>query len=115
MATSIAICSGKGGVGKSNITVNLAMVYQSMGKKVAIFDADFLPNSDWLLKTVPHFTDPKTGVVQTRWGHLNRSHSILTEVQAFALDAHFLLEQVGRNQQQHFINFNGTAGIWRKS
>jgi len=85
------------------------------GEFIAIFDADFLPNSDWLLKTVPHFTDPKIGVVQTRWGHLNRSHSILTEVQAFALDAHFLLEQVGRNQQQHFINFNGTAGIWRKS
>ncbi len=88
---------------------------QASGEYIAIFDADFLPQTDWLLKTIPHFHNPKTGVVQTRWGHLNRNHSILTEVQAFALDAHFLLEQVGRNQQQHFINFNGTAGIWRKS
>lgn len=84
------------------------------GEFIAIFDADFLPQSDWLLKTIPHFEDQKIGVVQTRWGHLNRSHSVLTEIQAFALDAHFLLEQIGRNQQNHFINFNGTAGIWRK-
>ena len=85
------------------------------GDYIAIFDADFLPESDWLLKAIPYFDDPKIGVVQTRWGHLNREYSILTEVQAFALDAHFLLEQIGRNQQNHFINFNGTAGIWRKS
>lgn len=84
------------------------------GDFIAIFDADFLPQSDWLLKTIPHFKNPNTGVVQTRWGHLNRDFSVLTEIQAFALDAHFLLEQVGRNQQNHFINFNGTAGIWRK-
>lgn len=84
------------------------------GEFIAIFDSDFVPQSDWLMKTIPHFNDPKIGVVQTRWGHLNREYSILTEVQAFALDAHFLLEQVGRNQQNHFINFNGTAGIWRK-
>ena len=85
------------------------------GEFIAIFDADFLPQHDWLLKTIPYFKDPKIGLVQTRWGHLNRGHSVLTEVQAFALDAHFLLEQIGRNQQKHFINFNGTAGIWRKS
>lgn len=85
------------------------------GEFIAIFDADFLPESDWLLKTVPHFSDAKVGVVQTRWGHLNKDYSVWTRVQAFALDAHFLLEQIGRNQQQHFINFNGTAGIWRKS
>src|SRR6056300_1732950 len=85
------------------------------GEFIAIFDADFLPESDWLLKTVPHFNDSKIGVVQTRWGHLNKDYSVWTRVQAFALDAHFLLEQIGRNQQQHFINFNGTAGIWRKS
>ena len=84
------------------------------GEFIAIFDSDFLPQSDWLLQTVPHFENPKIGVVQTRWGHLNRGFSVLTEIQAFALDAHFLLEQVGRNQQNHFINFNGTAGIWRK-
>ena len=84
------------------------------GDFIAIFDADFLPQSDWLLKTIPHFSNPKIGVVQTRWGHLNREYSLLTEVQAFALDAHFLLEQIGRDQQNHFINFNGTAGVWRK-
>jgi len=84
------------------------------GEFIALFDADFIPPSDWLYKTIPYFCDTKIGVVQTRWGHLNRSHSLLTEVQAFALDAHFVLEQIGRNQQNHFINFNGTAGIWRK-
>ncbi len=85
------------------------------GEFVAIFDADFLPKSDWLRCTIPHFVNPNIGVVQTRWSHLNRDFSILTQVQAFALDAHFTLEQVGRNIKGHFINFNGTAGIWRKS
>jgi cellulose synthase/poly-beta-1,6-N-acetylglucosamine synthase-like glycosyltransferase len=84
------------------------------GEFIAIFDADFLPESDWLKKTVPYFKDPEIGVVQTRWGHINRDYSILTRIQAFALDAHFTLEQVGRNAKGHFINFNGTAGIWRK-
>lgn len=84
------------------------------GEFIAIFDADFLPEPDWLLNTVPYFKDPNIGVVQTRWGHINRNYSLLTRVQAFALDAHFTLEQVGRNSQGHFINFNGTAGIWRK-
>ena len=84
------------------------------GEFIAIFDADFLPQKDWLLKTVPPFAQPEIGVVQTRWGHLNRDYSVLTKIQAFALDAHFTLEQVGRNSKGHFINFNGTAGIWRK-
>ena len=84
------------------------------GEFIAIFDADFLPKEDWLLKTVPFFKDEKIGVVQTRWGHLNRSYSTLTKIQAFALDAHFTLEQVGRNSKGHFMNFNGTAGLWRK-
>ncbi len=84
------------------------------GEFIAIFDADFLPKKDWLLKTVRYFKDPQIGVVQTRWGHINRNYSILTKVQAFALDAHFTLEQIGRNCKGHFINFNGTAGIWRK-
>ncbi len=84
------------------------------GEFIAIFDADFLPKKDWLKNTVPYFKDPGIGVVQTRWGHLNRDYSILTRVQAFALDAHFTLEQVGRNSKGHFINFNGTAGVWRK-
>jgi cellulose synthase/poly-beta-1,6-N-acetylglucosamine synthase-like glycosyltransferase len=85
------------------------------GEFIVIFDADFVPQKEWLLQTIPHFKDPKIGVVQTRWGHLNRDYSILTKIQAFALDAHFTLEQVGRNSQSHFINFNGTAGVWRKS
>jgi cellulose synthase/poly-beta-1,6-N-acetylglucosamine synthase-like glycosyltransferase len=84
------------------------------GEFIAIFDADFLPNPDWLYKTIPFFKNQNVGVVQTRWGHINRDYSILTKIQAFALDAHFTLEQVGRNSQQHCINFNGTAGVWRK-
>ena len=84
------------------------------GEFIAIFDADFLPKKNWLLNTIPYFKDSEIGVVQTRWGHLNRNYSLLTRVQAFALDAHFTLEQVGRNSHGHFINFNGTAGVWRK-
>ncbi|MEH6680412.1 MAG: cellulose synthase family protein [Sediminicola sp.] len=84
------------------------------GEYIAIFDADFLPDPDWLKKTVIYFKDKEIGVVQTRWGHINREYSTLTRIQAFALDAHFTLEQVGRNAKGHFINFNGTAGIWRK-
>lgn len=85
------------------------------GEFIAIFDSDFLPKPDWLKQTVPYFKDERIGVVQTRWGHINRDYSLLTKVQAFALDVHFTLEQVGRNSKNHFINFNGTAGIWRKS
>ncbi|HCQ78252.1 MAG TPA: glycosyl transferase family 2, partial [Leeuwenhoekiella sp.] len=85
------------------------------GEFIAIFDSDFVPNPDWLQKTVPYFKDEKIGVVQTRWAHLNRDYSLLTKIQAFALDFHFVLEQVGRNFGHHFINFNGTAGIWRKT
>jgi cellulose synthase/poly-beta-1,6-N-acetylglucosamine synthase-like glycosyltransferase len=84
------------------------------GEFIAIFDADFLPQKNWLQNTIPFFKNPEIGVVQTRWSHLNRNFSILTRVQAFALDAHFTLEQVGRNSKGHFINFNGTAGVWRK-
>jgi len=85
------------------------------GEIIAIFDSDFLPQKDWLKRTVPYFKDQAVGVVQTRWGHINRNYSILTRIQAFALDAHFTLEQVGRNSKGHFINFNGTAGLWRKA
>lgn len=84
------------------------------GEFIAIFDSDFMPKKDWLRKTVPYFKNPEIGVVQTRWGHLNRDYSLLTKIQAFALDFHFILEQTGRNFGRHFINFNGTAGIWRK-
>jgi len=85
------------------------------GEFIVIFDADFLPSYDWLKRTIPFFKDSEIGVVQTRWGHINRNYSILTKIQAFALDAHFSLEQVGRNSKGHFINFNGTAGVWRKA
>jgi cellulose synthase/poly-beta-1,6-N-acetylglucosamine synthase-like glycosyltransferase len=84
------------------------------GEFIAIFDADFLPQKDWLLKTVGYFISPRIGVVQARWQHTNRNFSILTRVQAMALDHHFSIEQQGRNTQNDFINFNGTAGIWRK-
>lgn len=85
------------------------------GEFIAIFDSDFLPKKDWLKQTVPYFKNGRIGVVQTRWGHINRNYSLLTKIQAFALDAHFTLEQVGRNSKGHFINFNGTAGLWRKA
>ena len=87
----------------------------AQGEFIAIFDADFVPNPDFLIKALPYFSSPQVGMVQSRWTHLNQNYSILTELQAFALDAHFLIEQQGRNQQGAFINFNGTAGIWRKS
>ena len=83
------------------------------GEYLAIFDADFLPQPDFLLKTLPHFNE-NIGVVQTRWGHINRDYSLLTELQAFGLDAHFSIEQKGRNHAKSFINFNGTGGVWKK-
>lgn len=83
------------------------------GEFLAIFDADFLPEKDFLKKTIPYFQDPNIGVVQTRWAHINENYSLLTQLQAFGLDAHFTIEQSGRNFGNHFINFNGTAGVWR--
>lgn len=85
------------------------------GEFIAIFDADFVPDPDFFLKTIGHFGDQKVGMVQTRWTHLNEEYSVLTRLQAFALDAHFMVEQMGRNGQHVFINFNGTGGIWRKT
>src|SRR5690606_31777859 len=82
---------------------------------IAIFDADFIPDPEFLNRTLPGFADSKIGLIQTRWEHLNRDYSLLTQVQAFALDAHFTIEQTGRNQGSHFINFNGTAGVWRRA
>ncbi len=84
------------------------------GDFIAIFDADFVPDENFLLRTIPYFNNDQVGVVQTRWGHLNKSYSLLTELQAFGLNGHFAIEQQGRNSTGHFINFNGTAGIWRK-
>ncbi|MDX1651331.1 MAG: glycosyltransferase family 2 protein [Brumimicrobium sp.] len=85
------------------------------GEFIAIFDVDFLPDRDFLLKTIPHFQNENIGVVQTRWGHINKEFSILTELQAFGLNGHFAIEQGGRNATGHYINFNGTGGVWRKS
>lgn len=83
---------------------------------VAIFDADFVPEPDFLRRTIPYFLqDATVGVVQTRWGHLNENESTLTRLQAFGLDAHFLIEQVGRTFAGFFINFNGTGGVWRRA
>jgi cellulose synthase/poly-beta-1,6-N-acetylglucosamine synthase-like glycosyltransferase len=84
------------------------------GDLIAIFDADFLPPPDFLQRLVPHFEDPAVGMVQARWGHLNADDSLLTRIQAFGLDAHFAVEQYVRNQAGCFINFNGTAGLWRR-
>lgn len=92
-----------------------AAMDQVEGEFIAIFDADFIPDPDFLIKTVPYFSDPNVGVVQTRWGHLNKSYSILTELQAFGLNGHFAIEQGGRNAAGHYINFNGTGGLWRKT
>jgi cellulose synthase/poly-beta-1,6-N-acetylglucosamine synthase-like glycosyltransferase len=84
------------------------------GEFIAIFDSDFLPPVDFLKKTIRVFSNDKVGVVQTRWDHLNKNYSMLTRLQAFGLDAHFSIEQKGRSAGHHFINFNGTAGVWRK-
>jgi cellulose synthase/poly-beta-1,6-N-acetylglucosamine synthase-like glycosyltransferase len=84
------------------------------GEFIAIFDADFVPDKDFLKRTMPYFIEG-IGVVQTRWGHLNKTYSLLTELQAFGLNGHFAIEQGGRNVSEHFINFNGTAGVWRKT
>ncbi|HRE41190.1 MAG TPA: glycosyltransferase family 2 protein [Ignavibacteria bacterium] len=87
----------------------------ALGEYVAIFDADFIPRKKFLLRTLPYFKKiPKLGLVQTRWEHLNRDYSVLTKTQAVALDGHFVIEQAVRNRADFFINFNGTAGIWKK-
>jgi len=85
------------------------------GEFVAVFDADFVPPRDFLRKTVNHFTDEGVGMVQVRWEHLNRGFSSLTEVQSILLDAHFVIEHTARNRSGRFFNFNGTAGIWRRT
>jgi len=86
----------------------------AQGEFVAIFDADFVPSPDFVLKCIHHFTDPKIGMVQTRWTHINRNYSFLTEVEAMLLDGHFVMEHSGRARSGKFFNFNGTAGMWRR-
>jgi len=85
------------------------------GKFIAMFDADFIPASDWLRKVIHYFTDSQIGVVQTRWAHINRNYSHFTKAQAILLDGHFILEQGARFRSGLFFNFNGTAGIWRRA
>ena len=85
------------------------------GEFIAIFDADFTPPEDFLLRTIHHFTDSKIGMVQTRWTHINRNYSFLTQVEAILLDGHFVLEHSGRARSGVFFNFNGTAGVWRRA
>lgn len=85
------------------------------GEFVLIFDADFLPPRDILTRTIHHFTDANVGMVQARWDHINRDHSLLTRTQAILLDGHFVIEHTARNRSGRFMSFNGTAGIWRKA
>ena len=85
------------------------------GELIAIFDADFAPRPNTLLDTVHFFSDPKVGMVQIRWGHINRDYSLLTKVQSILLDGHFIMESGTRNRSGRFFNFNGTAGMWRRS
>ena len=85
------------------------------GEFFAIFDADFVPDPDFLLNTIPHFMDPKVAIVQTRWEHLNENFSLITQLQAFGLNAHFTVEQSGRYAAGFLANFNGTGGVWRKA
>lgn len=87
----------------------------SSGEYIAIFDADFIPNPNFLIQTIPYFQVKNVGVVQTRWTHINENFSILTRAQAIMLNYHFTIEQLGRFSSGAFINFNGTAGIWRKT
>ena len=84
------------------------------GEFVAIFDADFIPTSDFLLRLMGQFTDPKVGMVQARWGHINQDYSLLTKIQSILLDGHFVLEHGARHRSGRFFNFNGTAGVWRR-
>jgi cellulose synthase/poly-beta-1,6-N-acetylglucosamine synthase-like glycosyltransferase len=88
---------------------------RARGELIAIFDADFVPDPSFLEEVVHQFVDPKVGLVQARWGHINQNYSLLTRVQSILLDAHFILEHGGRNRSGCFFNFNGTAGVWRKA
>ena len=83
------------------------------GEYVAIFDADFVPPADWLMKVIHHFAEPEIGMVQTRWSHMNRDYSMLTQIEAILLDGHFVMEHGARVRSGDYFNFNGTAGMWR--
>jgi cellulose synthase/poly-beta-1,6-N-acetylglucosamine synthase-like glycosyltransferase len=83
------------------------------GEFVAIFDADFVPPPDWIMKVIHHFAEPEIGMVQTRWSHMNRNYSMLTQIEAILLDGHFIIEHGARARSGDYFNFNGTAGMWR--
>lgn len=85
------------------------------GEFIAVFDADFIPPPDFLERVMPYFADDGIGMVQTRWDHINRDYSLLTKCQSILLDGHFVIEHTARNRSGRFFNFNGTAGIWRKT
>ncbi len=89
-------------------------LHTASGEFIAIFDADFVPPADWLMRVIHHFAEPNIGMVQTRWTHLNRDYSFLTQVEAILLDGHFVLEHGARSRSGVFFNFNGTAGMWRR-
>jgi cellulose synthase/poly-beta-1,6-N-acetylglucosamine synthase-like glycosyltransferase len=84
------------------------------GELIAVFDADFLPDTNFLKKTIPYFQNPEVGMVQTRWGHINENYSLLTKAIAIGIDGHFQIEQNSRYASGLFLNFNGTAGVWRR-
>jgi cellulose synthase/poly-beta-1,6-N-acetylglucosamine synthase-like glycosyltransferase len=90
-------------------------IESASGELIAIFDADFVPGADWLKKTVPYFNNPRLGCLQTRWGHTNRKYNSLTRVEAMAIDGHFIVEQTVRSRNDFLLNFNGTAGLWRRT
>lgn len=85
------------------------------GEYIAVFDADFIPEPDFLKNTIHYFTNPKIAMVQARWGHINEKYSLITKIQSIFLDGHFVIEHTARNRTGRFFNFNGTAGIWRKA
>lgn len=90
-------------------------LHTATGEFIAIFDADFVPKRDWLRRTVPFFQDPQLGCIQTRWGHTNRQYNALTQAEAMGIDGHFIVEQTVRSKNGFFLNFNGTAGLWRRA
>ncbi len=98
----------KGGALQNGLTT-------AQGEFIAIFDADFVPPPDFLKKTIPLFKDEKVGCVQTRWGHINPNSSQLTKAQSVGIDGHFVVEQEARHILNVFLNFNGTAGVWRRT
>ncbi|MBC7261876.1 MAG: glycosyltransferase, partial [Chloroflexi bacterium] len=90
-------------------------LHHARGELLAIFDADFVPPANFLRRVVPYFSSSRVGCVQARWGHLNRAYSVLTRAQAMGIDGHFVVEQAARSQARFFLNFNGSAGVWRRA